>query len=263
MDMGIKDKVAIVTASSKGLGKAVALGLSREGVKLTICARGEGELQTTAREIESETSTEVLAVPCDVSKSEEIEKVVADTVNKFGTVDIMVNNAGGPPVGTFEQFSIEDWQKAIELNLFSTITFSKLVIPYMKESNWGRIINMTSYTVKQPVEGLILSNTVRAGIAGLTKTLSNELGPFNILVNNVSPGRIHTDRITQLAEERAKQSGISFEEALKSMDDGIPLGRVGQPGEFANLVVFLASERASYITGDTILIDGGLSKGIM
>lgn len=263
MDMGIKDKVAIVAASSKGLGKAVALGLAREGVKLTICARGEEELHKTASEIESETSTEVLAVPCDVSKSDEIEIVVTETVNKFGTVDILVNNAGGPPVGTFEEFSIEHWQKAVELNLFSTITFSKLVIPYMKEQNWGRIINMTSYTVKQPVDGLILSNTVRAGITGLTKSLSNELGPYNILVNSVSPGRIHTDRITQLATERAKQSGMSFEEALKNMDLDIPLGRVGQPGEFANLVVFLASERASYITGDTILIDGGLSKGIM
>jgi len=263
MDMGIKDKVAIVAASSKGLGKAVALGLAREGVKLTICARGEEELFNTAREIESETSTQVLAVPCDVSRTEEIENVVTETVNKFETVDILVNNAGGPPVGTFEEFSLDDWQKALELNLFSTLTFSKLVIPYMKESNWGRIINMTSYTVKQPVDGLILSNTVRAGITGLTKTLSNELGPYNILVNNVSPGRIHTDRITQLASERAKRSGVAFEEALKSMDSDIPLGRVGQPGEFANLVVFLASERASYITGDTILIDGGLSKGIM
>jgi len=261
--MGIKEKVAIVAASSKGLGKAVAMGLAHEGVKVTICARGEEELQKTAQEIESETSTEVLAVPCDVSKSEEIENLVTETVNKFGTVDILVNNAGGPPVGVFEEFSLEDWHKAVELNLFSTITFSKLTIPYMKKSNWGRIINMTSYTVKQPVDGLILSNTVRAGITGLTKSLSNELGPYNILVNNVSPGRIHTDRITQLAEERAKRSGVTFDEALKSMDDGIPLGRVGQPGEFANLIVFLASERASYITGDTILIDGGLSKGIM
>lgn len=263
MDMGIKDKVAIVAASSKGLGKAVAMGLAREGVKLTICARGEEELRKTASEIESETGVEVLAVPSDVSKHEEIENVVSESINKYSTVDIMVNNAGGPPVGVFEEFSLKDWQKAVELNLFSTITFSKLVIPYMKKNNWGRIINMTSYTVKEPVDGLILSNTVRAGITGLTKTLSNELGAYNILVNNVSPGRIHTDRITQLAEERAKRSGATFEEALKSMDEGIPLGRVGQPHEFANLVVFLASERASYITGDTILIDGGLSKGIM
>jgi len=261
--MGIKDKVAIVAASSKGLGKAVALGLANEGAKLTICARGEEELLKTGREIESKTSTEVLAVPCDVSNTEDIKKVVAETVNKYSSVDILVNNAGGPPVGDFHDFSLEDWHKAVELNLLSAVTFSNLAIPYMKERKWGRIVNITSYAVKQPVDGLILSNTVRAGVVGLAKSLSNEFGPYNILVNNVCPGRIHTDRITQLATERAKKSGMTFEEALKSMDDGIPVGRIGQPEELANLVVFLSSERASYITGTTILADGGLAKGIM
>lgn len=263
MDMGIKDRVAIVAASSKGLGKAVALGLAREGVKLTICARGEEELHKTAREIESETSTEVLAVPCDVSKAEEIKKVVSETVDKFLTVDILVNNAGGPPVGMFQDFTLEDWQRAVELNLFSTVTFSQLVIPYMKERKWGRIVNITSYTVKQPVDGLILSNSIRAGIVGLAKTLSNEFGPYNILVNNVCPGRIHTDRITQLANERARRSSITYEEALKNMDTDIPVGRIGEPEELANLVVFLASQRASYVTGTTIQVDGGLTRAIM
>lgn len=263
MDMGIEGKVGIVAASSKGLGKAVAMGLAREGVNVVVCARNRDELNQTAEEISSETGSEVLAVPCDVSNKDEIEHVVSETASKFSTVDIMVNNAGGPPVGTFEEHSLETWQKAVELNLYSTITFSKLVIPYMKKNGWGRIVNMTSYSVKQPVDGLILSNSVRAGVTGLTKSMSNELGQYGILVNNVCPGRIHTDRITQLAEEKAKRSGTTLEEALESMNDGVPLGRVGKPEEFADLVVFLASERASYITGDSILIDGGLSRGLM
>lgn len=263
MDMGIKDKVAIIAASSKGLGKAVAKGLAREGVKVTICSRGEKELQETAEEIRSETSAEVLSISCDVSNTQDIEKVVAKTIERHNTVDIMVNNASGPPVGTFEEFSIEQWQKAIELNLFSTISFSKLVVPYMKKSGWGRIVNMTSYSVKQPVDGLILSNSVRAGVTGLTKSMSNELGQYGILVNSVCPGRIHTDRITQLAQAKAERSGITFDEALQSMNEGVPVGRVGRPEEFADLVVFLSSERASYITGDSILIDGGLSRGLM
>lgn len=263
MDMGIEGKVAIVAASSKGLGKAVAMGLASEGAKVTICSRNEKELNQTAVEIRSETGSEVVAIPCDVSNKDEIENLVSETVNKYSTVDILVNNAGGPPVGTFEEHSLEAWQKAVELNLYSTITFSKLVIPYMKKKGWGRIVNMTSYSVKQPVEGLILSNSVRAGVTGLTKSMSNELGQYGILVNNVCPGRIHTDRITQLAEEKAKRSGITLDQALESMNDGVPLGRVGKPEEFADLVVFLASERASYITGDSILIDGGLSRGLM
>ena len=261
--MGIEGKVAIVAASSKGLGRAVAMGLAREVVKVTICARSDEELQKTADEIRSETGAVVLAVPCDVSKEDDIEKVVSETINKYSTVDIMVNNAGGPPVGTFEEHSLETWQKALELNFFSALRFSKLVIPYMKKSGWGRIINMTSYSVKQPLDGLILSNTVRAGVTGLTKSMSNELGQYGILVNNVCPGRIHTDRITDLARQFAEERGESFETALEKMNEGIPVGRIGRPEEFADLVVFLASERASYITGDTILIDGGLSRGLM
>ena len=263
MDMGIEGRVAIVAASSKGLGRAVAMGLAREGVKVTICARSEDELQKTAEEIRSETGAEVLAVPCDVSKEADIEKVVSETINQYSTVDIMVNNAGGPPVGTFEEHSLQTWQKALELNFFSALRFSKLVVPHMKKSGWGRIVNMTSYSVKQPLDGLILSNTVRAGVTGLTKSMSNELGQYGILVNNVCPGRIHTDRITDLARQFAEEKGQSFETALEKMNEGIPVGRIGRSEEFADLVVFLASERASYITGDTILIDGGLSRGLM
>ena len=262
MDLGLKDKVAIVGASSKGLGKAVALGLAREGVKLTLCARGKRDLDNTAKEIASETGTDVLAIECDVSKTADIKKVVDETVRKYSRIDILVNNAGGPPTGTFLDFSLDDWQKAIELNLFSTITFSKEALPLMKAKKWGRIVNITSIAVKQPIDGLILSNTARAGVIGLAKTLSNEFGPYNITVNNVCPGRILTDRITHLASEKAKREGTSVEEALIAMEKDVPVRRIGRPEELASLVVFLASERASYITGATIQVDGGLTKGI-
>ena len=262
MDLGIKDKVAIVGASSKGLGKAVALGLAREGVKLTICARGKKDLDKTAEEIVKETNADVLAIECDMSKADDIKKLVDETVKKYSGVDIVVNNAGGPPTGSFLDFSLEDWQKAIELNLFSTITLSGAALPYMKERKWGRIVNITSVAVKQPIDGLILSNTARAGVIGLAKTLSNELGPYNITVNNVCPGRILTDRITQLASEKAKREGTSLEDAITSMEIDVPMRRIGKPEELANLVVFLASERASYITGTSIQVDGGLTRGL-
>jgi len=262
MDLGIKHKVAIVGASSKGLGKAVALGLAREGVKLTLCARGKDDLDQACREIVSETGADVLAIECDVSKTADIKKVVDETVKKYKRIDILVNNAGGPPTGTFLDFSLDDWQKAIDLNLFSTITFSREALPFMKEQRWGRIINITSVAVKQPIDGLILSNTARAGVIGLAKTLSNEFGPYNITVNNVCPGRILTDRITHLAGEKAKREGTSVEDALAAMETDVPLRRIGRPEELASLVVFLASEKASYITGTTIQVDGGLTKGI-
>lgn len=263
MDLGIKDKVAIVVASSKGLGRATALGLAKEGVKLTICARDRDTLFKTADNIISETSAQVLPIVCDVSKTDEIKNVVKETINKYSKVDILVNNAGGPPTGNFLDFSLEDWQRAVQLNLYSTITFSNEVVPYMKKNNWGRIVNITSYAVKQPVDGLMLSNTVRAGIIGLAKTLSNEFGPYNILVNNICPGRIFTDRITFLANDRAKKQGKSFDKIITEMGSDVPVGRIGKPEELANLAVFLSSQRASYITGTTIQVDGGLTKSLL
>lgn len=263
MDLGIKDKVAIVAASSKGLGKATAMGLANEGVHLAICARDPETLESTADEIRSQTNVEVLAVPCDVSKTEEIKNVVSATIHKYAKVDILINNAGGPPTGGFLDFSLEEWQKAVELNLYSAITFSNEVIPYMKKNKWGRIVNITSYAVKQPVDGLILSNTVRAGITGLAKSLSNEYARDNILVNNICPGRIHTDRIIFLANERAEKEGKTFDEVISDMGVDVPVGRIGKPEELAALAVFLASEKASYITGTTIQVDGGLTKSLL
>ena len=262
MDLGIRDKIAIVAASSRGLGKAVAMGLAEEGVNLTICARGKDQLKKTAEEIRSKTGSNVLAIDADVSNTDDIKRVVSETLNKYSQLHILVNNAGGPPLGYFESFSLEDWQKALELNLLSTITFIQEAISHMKKQKWGRVVNITSVAVKQPIDGLILSNTSRAGVIGLTKTLSNEYARDNILFNNVCPGRIRTDRIIQLAEGRAKEANISIEEVLSAMEKDIPIGRIGKPKELADLVIFLASERASYITGTTIQVDGGVVKGI-
>lgn len=261
MDLGIRDKVAIVAASSKGLGKAIALGLAEEGVKLTICSRGKESLEKTAEEIKAKTTVEVLAVQADVSRIEDIKKIVSETINRYSTVHILVNNAGGPPFGNFLDFSQEDWQKTLDLNLLSTINFTREIIPYMREQKWGRIINITSVAVKQPIDGLILSNTARAGVIGFAKTVSNEFARDNILVNNVCPGRILTDRIIHLAEERAKRDKKNLEDMIYSMEQDIPIGRIGKPEELADLVVFLASERASYVTGTTIQVDGGVVKG--
>ena len=262
MDLGLTDKVAIVAASSKGLGKAVALGLAEEGVRLTICARGKDSLDKTAEEIRERTGVEVLALQADVSRIEDIKNIVSESVKRYSTAHILVNNAGGPPFGNFLEFSNDDWQKALELNLLSTINFTKEIIPYMRKQRWGRIINITSVAVKQPIDGLILSNTARAGVIGFAKTVSNEFARDNILVNNVCPGRILTDRIIHLAQERASRDNKSFEHVINSMEQDIPIGRIGKPEELANLVVFLASERASYITGTTIQVDGGVVKGI-
>ncbi len=238
------------------------MGLAAEGAKVTICSRNEDEINETAKEIRDKTGSEVLAINADVSEQKELENIVNKTTDTFGTIHILINNAGGPPFGYFEQFDMEQWQKAIELNLFSTIRLTQLATPYMKDNLWGRVINITSIAVKQPLDGLILSNTSRAGVIGFAKTISNELAKYNILVNNVCPGRIFTDRIKSLADSRAEQEGKSFEQVIESMQSDIPVGKIGTPEEFANMVVFLASEKSSYITGNNIQIDGGLLKGI-
>ena len=263
MDLGLKDKVAVVGASSKGLGKAIALGLAEEGAKVTICARDIDTLEETATEIREKTGAEVLAVPADVSQPEQVSGLIAKAIDRFGGIDILVSNAGGPRAGRFADLSPEDYQAALHLNLLSTINLCRGVVPSMKARGGGRIINLTSISVKQPVDGLMLSNMARTGVIGFAKTLASELAPDNILVNNVCPGVIFTDRIKQLATVRAEEADITYEEALANMTQDIPLGRIGDPKEFANLVVFLASGRASYITGTTIQVDGGMSKGLL
>jgi 3-oxoacyl-[acyl-carrier protein] reductase len=243
MDLGLKDRVAIVAASSKGLGKAVALGLAAEGVKLALCARGEEELQRTASEIPDE----VLAEAVDVTVEGQVTKFVQAVQQKFGRIDICVTNAGGPPAKKFDDTSLEDWRSAVDLNFMSTVYFARAVLPQMKEQRWGRLIAISSVAVLQPVDGLILSNAARSAVRGLVKSLSNEYAPHNVLVNNVCPGYTATERLKKLNAHPEAQ---------------IPLGRVGTPEEFANLVVFLASERASYITGVSIPVDGGWTKAL-
>ncbi len=263
MNLGLTDKIAVVGASSKGLGKAIALGLAQEGAKVTICARNIDTLETTAEEIRKQTGTEVLAIPTDVSESEQVDALITKAISHFGGIDILVNNAGGPRAGRFDDLSSEDYLSAVHLNLMSTINLCRAVVPTMRERGGGRIINLTSVSVKQPVDGLMLSNMARTGVIGFAKTLATELAPDKILINNVCPGIIFTDRIKQLATVRAEEAGISFEDALEKMTADIPLGRIGDPEEFANLVVFLASERASYITGATIQADGGMVKSLL
>jgi 3-oxoacyl-[acyl-carrier protein] reductase len=262
MDLGLRDRVAIVAASSQGLGKAVALGLAREGAKLALCARTEAKLSAAAEEIGRETGVEVMHRALDVTKHADVRRFVTDTADRFGRLDICVTNAGGPPSKTFAETTVEDWHAATELNLMSTMYFAKEVLPIMQQQKWGRLIAISSVSVKQPLPGLILSNSVRAGVSGLVKSLANEYGPSNILVNNVCPGFTATARLMDLAQRLADREAVPVEEIVGRWAAQTPLGRVGQPEEFAELVVFLASERASYITGTTIAVDGGLVKGL-
>jgi 3-oxoacyl-[acyl-carrier protein] reductase len=263
MELELGGKVAMVAAASKGMGRACALAFAKEGARVSICARDAGPLQETADEIGRQTGAEVLAVPADVSKGADIQNWVDRTLERFGGVDILIANAGGPPAGLWDAFqSDEAWQKAFELNLLSTIRMIRGVVPSMRERGGGRILNIQSTSVKAPIDGLILSNTVRPGVVGLAKTLSRELAADNILINTVAPGRIDTDRMKQLVSQRAANKGISEEEELKASTQDIPLKRLGSPEEYANVIVFLASARASYVTGTTIQVDGGMLQGL-
>jgi 3-oxoacyl-[acyl-carrier protein] reductase len=262
MDLGLRGKVALVAGASQGMGRATALGFSREGAKVAICARGEAALNEAAEMIRKETQGEILAMVADMAKGEDIQRFVTKSAENFGRVDIIVNNAGGPPPGEFMKFTDDDWNKAYNLSFMSTMRMTREAVPYMRKVGGGRIINITSYAVKEPIAGLVLSNAVRSAVIGLAKTLSRELGPDNILINNVCPGRIDTDRAQKLNQARADRLGRPVEEINREMAAEVPLGRYGTAGETADLIVFLGSSRASYITGTTIQVDGGLVRGI-
>ncbi|HET9178991.1 MAG TPA: SDR family oxidoreductase [Terriglobia bacterium] len=262
MDLGLKGRVAIVAASSQGLGRAVALGLAREGAKLAICSRGESKINKAAEDIRRETGVDILARAVDVTAYEQVRRFVAETQERFGRVDICVTNAGGPPAKPFSETSVEDWQAGVNLNLMSTLYFVREVLPLMQKRKWGRLITITSSSVKQPIDGLVLSNSVRSAVSGLAKTLANEYGKDNILVTNVCPGYTLTSRLDELSGRLAKAEGVDPGEIQQRWARQVPLGRLGSPEEFANMVVFLASERASYITGVSIAVDGGFVKGV-
>jgi 3-oxoacyl-[acyl-carrier protein] reductase len=263
MDLGIRGRVALVCGASSGLGKAVATALAREGVKVAICARTAEKLERAAEEIRKATSSEVFPVAGDVSKPTEVKTVVSKTADHFGKLEILVCNAGGPPFGHFIDQPEDAWLKAVELNLLSTVHLCREAVPHMKKAGWGRIINITSFAAKQPHEGLILSNTARAGVLGFAKSLANELASSGILVNTVCPGAFETERHISLTQKRAAAEGISVEEANKRRAREIPVGRFGKPEEFGDLVAFLASERAGYITGTAIQIDGGVVRSLI
>ncbi len=265
MDLGLSNRVAIVTGSSRGIGKAIANCLAKEGAKITICARDEDRLRETAEEIEYSSRTDgpkVLPVQADLRNEEDIETLVKKTVERFGRVDILVNNTGGPPPSLFLETSEEDWRDAVNSLLMSVINCCRKVIPHMMRHRWGRIINMTSFAAKQPAERLILSNAIRAGILGLTKTLSNELAEYGVLINAVCPGWTLTRRIEELARSKAEKTGKNYDEVITGWAEEIPMKRLAQPEEIANLVVFLTSEKASYITGAVIQVDGGFIKSL-
>jgi 3-oxoacyl-[acyl-carrier protein] reductase len=263
MDTGLRGRVALVCGASSGLGKAVATGLAREGARVALCARTEEKLRRAAEAIHRDTGAETLPIAADVSVPAQVKSLVQRTVAHFGTLDILVCNAGGPPFGHFLDLPEEAWQRALDLNLLSTLHLCREAVPHMKAQGWGRIINITSFAAKQPHEGLILSNMARAGVLGLSKSLANELAASGILVNTVCPGAFETERHIALAQKRAEQEGLSVEESSRKHAKEIPLGRFGRPEEFADLVVFLASERASYITGTAIQIDGGVIRSLI
>jgi 3-oxoacyl-[acyl-carrier protein] reductase len=261
MKLGLEGKNAIVAASSQGLGKAIAEELASNGANVMISSRNEQKLKALQQKWNEKLPGRIEWTRCDVTKPDDIQHLVERTADVFGGIDILVNNAGGPPSGTFEEMTDDMWQKAFELNLLSYIRMIRAALPYLKQ-NGGKIINIASSSIKEPIPGLILSNTFRTGIVGLSKTLAMELAPYNILVNTVAPGRIATDRIIELDRIGAEKQGISIEEMSEIMKSKIPLGRYGKPQEFANVVAFLASEANTYMTGSSFLVDGGMVRSI-
>lgn len=263
MELGLRGKIALVSASSKGLGRAVAEEFAAEGANLVMCARGEEVLRRTAESIRRKTGVTVVDVAADVSEAAGSARVVNAAFDAFGKVDILVTNSGGPPSGPFESFTPEMWDSATRLLLGSAVDLTRAVLPGMKERRWGRILNVTSIAAKQPVEGLMLSNSLRAAVIGFARTLANEVAPFGVTVNNLLPGYTRTDRLEELARAAAGKTGASDKEAFSKWEKEIPMGRLGEPREFAALAAFLASERASYITGSSIAVDGGWIRSLL
>ena len=263
MDLELRGKVALVSASSKGLGRAIAEELAAEGANLVLCARGEDALRQTAESIRKSAGVTVVEVAADVSAQAGLERVARTALDKFGKVDILVTNSGGPPSGAFESFTPDAWDSATRLLLTSAVGLARAVLPGMKERGWGRILNVTSIAVKQPIDGLMLSNSLRAAVTGFARTLANEVARFNVTVNTIMPGYTRTDRVEELARATGERTGASAADAFAKWEREIPMGRLGEPRELAALAAFLASERASYITGSSIAVDGGWIRSLL
>jgi 3-oxoacyl-[acyl-carrier protein] reductase len=263
MDLELKDKVAIIGGASKGLGRACAEVLAEEGAKITICSRTRDDLEQAAAEIRDITGTEVLAFAGDLEKYDVIKDLISTTVDHFGRLDIMVNNSGGPPLARSHNATEEQWETAVQRSLFFFARMSREAVPHLKQQGGGRIINILASTVYQPIPNLALSGATRMGVVAFSKSLADELGREGILVNNVCPGSILTERMLSNVTSRARELGISVEEGLAQRAAETAVGRIGEPRELANLVAFLASGKASYITGTTILVDGGLVRSVI
>jgi 3-oxoacyl-[acyl-carrier protein] reductase len=262
MDLGIKGRTALVTAASRGLGWAVAQRLSMEGAKVAICSRDRDRIEEAADKIKSQTKGDVRAFAADVTDHERVKELAGEVADIYGSLDILVCNAGGPPAGLHHEFSMNDYRAALELNLLSTINLCYEALPLMKDRRWGRIIAITSVAAKQPLDNLILSNTARAGVLGFIKTLSNQVAQFGITANSVCPGYTKTERVQELGRKFVSDGKGSEEDFYEKLIASIPAGRVGTPEEFAQAVAFLASEGAGYITGVALQIDGGFYRGL-
>lgn len=262
MDLGLQNKAALVTASSQGLGRAAAEALAAEGARVAVCSRSKEKIEAAAREIAAKTGAEVIAFEADMSRAGDIERVVRETAERFGALHIVVSNAGGPPVETFDRISEEQWAEGVQLTMMSTIRLIRAALPHMQKQQWGRFITINSIAGKQPIDNLVISSTIRPGLIGLQRILATKYAKEGILFNTVCPGLIFTDRQRQIAEKTIAETGITLDAWLERAASSIPIGRLGTVEEFAGVVAFLASERAGYVTGATVSIDGGSTKGL-
>ena len=263
MFLGLRGKTALVAAASKGLGFAIARELAAEGATIVICARGKDALKAARDKIATETGAKVYAIAADLSRYEDVKRVTGTALEKLGRVDVLINNNGGPPAGPFESHDWATWQGALDQTLRSAVEMTRAVLPGMKERKWGRIINVTSMAAKQPVDNLMLSNSIRAAVHGFARTLANEVAEYGITVNNILPGYTRTERVESLAAATAKRDGTDMASVMTRFERDVPMRRLGEPEEFAALATFLASERASYITAQSIAVDGGWIRGLM
>ena len=260
MDLSIKGKNAIVCASSQGLGKSAAIDLAKEGVNLVICSRNKDKINLVKEEIEQTSDVKVVAIEADLSSEKDISALFQEAKKELKTIDILINNNGGPPPSTFEELTDEDWQKTFNSTMMSAIRLSKLVLPDMKKNKWGRIINISSVSVKTPVNGLFLSNSIRMGVLGWAKALSDEVAPHGITVNSVCPGTTKTERIEQILNAQSESSGKDKSEIEEAMANSIPMLRIGEASDLSALITFLASEKARYMTGLAVQVDGGSAR---